>query len=151
MIDYLMTHLVYWHWLTAALVLIAAEAFMPGAFLLWIGLAAGVTGAVAFFIPLSIELQLIMFGALCPLTAILGRRVYKTQSRPTDQPTLNKRGEQVVGRILTLTTPIENGFGRAVLDDTIWKIEGPDLPVGTHVRVVAAESNTLIVEEIREA
>lgn len=151
MIEYLATHLVYWHWLTAAIILIAAEAFMPGAFLLWIGLAAGFIGVLTAFMPITIEWQLTIFAILCPIMAILGRRVYKkTQMQPTDQPLLNKRTQQVVGRILTLSTPIENGFGRAVLDDSIWKIEGPDLPAGAHVRVVAAESNTLVVEFIEE-
>ena len=68
----------------------------------------------------------------------------------TDQPLLNRRGEQLVGRIATLTEPINDGRGRIKLGDTLWRVSGPDLPAGTQVRVKAATDMDLelVVEPV---
>ena len=42
--------------------------------------------------------------------------------------------------------PIRDGFGRLTLDDTIWRIAGPDLAAGEKVRVVGADGAVLKVE-----
>ena len=48
----------------------------------------------------------------------------------SDQPLLNRRGEQLIGRIATLTEPIKDGRGRVRIGDTMWRVSGPDLPAG---------------------
>lgn len=64
----------------------------------------------------------------------------------SDQPQLNQRGMQLIGRRVTLREPIEGGTGRVQLGGTAWPIEGPDLPQGAVVKVVGARLNALIVE-----
>ena len=49
-LQYLET-LAYWDWFIAGLVLVILEIFAPGAVFLWLGIAAGVVGAVVFFAP----------------------------------------------------------------------------------------------------
>jgi len=64
MSDYFTT-LLFWHWWVLALVLVIVEMVAPGFFLLWIGLAAGVTGLILFVIPgLAWEMQFVLFGLL---------------------------------------------------------------------------------------
>ena len=50
------------------------------------------------------------------------------------------------GRTFTLSAPILNGVGKLRVDDSQWRIAGPDLPEGSRVRVVRAEGATLRVE-----
>ena len=45
---------------------------------------------------------------------------------------------QLVGRIATLTEPINDGRGRVRIGDTMWRVAGPDLPAGAQVRVRSA-------------
>lgn len=67
--------------------------------------------------------------------------------RRTDQPTLNQRGAQYVGRLVEVVKPIRFGEGRVRVGDTIWLARGPDCDAGTWVRVVAVDATCLTVAE----
>ena len=56
---------------------------------------------------------------------------------------LNKRGAQYIGREYTLDTPVENGYGKLKIGDSLWTIHGDDLPAGTDIIITAAEDNRL--------
>lgn len=137
----------YWHWLILGILLIAAEMVVPGTWLLWPGLAGLLTGMVAYMAPsLGWEAEAILFTVLAVAFAVAGRRLYARLLKPTDEPALNRRGQQHVGTVHTLDAPILDGAGRMKLGDSTWKIIGPDLPAGTKVRVVAVEGIVLRVE-----
>lgn len=141
---------VFWHWLIAGVVLIAAEAMVPGTYLLWPGVAAFVTGMVAYMAPgLGWETHAVIFAVLTVLAAVVGRRLYaKLKQTDSAAPLLGKRAAQLVGSVHTLDTPILDGYGRMKLGDTTWKVAGPDLPTGTKVRVVGADGIVLRVEKL---
>jgi membrane protein implicated in regulation of membrane protease activity len=61
------------------------------------------------------------------------------------QAFLNRRAEALVGRVFTLEKPIIDGSGTVRIDDTIWRVAGPDTPAGTRVRVVEAKGANLTV------
>ncbi|HHV70888.1 MAG TPA: NfeD family protein, partial [Ochrobactrum intermedium] len=67
-------------------------------------------------------------------------------STDADEAFLNRRGEQLVGQRATLTEPIINGRGRIRINDTMWRVKGPDLPAGTEVRVIAFDPLSLEIE-----
>ena len=143
----MLQHLTYWHWFILAAILIILEVFAPGAFMLWIGIAAGVVGAVLYFAPaLTWEYQFILF-SIASVGSILAWRSYR-DSHPvtTDEPTLNRRGAQYIGRVFTLDAPIINGIGKIRVDDSTWKIEGADCPAGTKIRVSGIENTVLKVD-----
>lgn len=134
-------------WASLALGLIALETLVPGAALVWLGLAAGAMLLLVVFVPdLPLFWQAVLFIGLS--FAIVG--VYWTRLRrtgiPTTQPLLNRRGAQLVGQVHALESAIENGRGRLKIGDAFWSVTGPDLPVGTRVRIVAANSMVLEVE-----
>ena len=60
-------------------------------------------------------------------------------------PFLNRRSEALVGRVCTLEKPIVDGEGVVRVDDTVWRVTGPDMPAGTHVRIVGADGASLSV------
>jgi membrane protein implicated in regulation of membrane protease activity len=64
----------------------------------------------------------------------------------TDQPDLNRRLAQHVGRVVVLEEAIVHGRGKARIGDTLWAVEGPEAPAGAHVRVTAAHGAVLVVE-----
>jgi membrane protein implicated in regulation of membrane protease activity len=66
----------------------------------------------------------------------------------TDQPDLNQRPAQLLGRIATVEEAIAYGRGRVRIGDTLWLAEGPDMPAGSEVRVTAANGAVLRVERV---
>ena len=66
----------------------------------------------------------------------------------TDQPDLNKRPVQLLGRIATVEEAIAHGRGRVRIGDTLWMAEGPDLPAGAEVRITSARGAVLKVERV---
>jgi membrane protein implicated in regulation of membrane protease activity len=138
----------FWHWWIAGVVLMIVEVFVPGAFFLWLGLAAGVVGLVLLvFSGTSWEVQFLIWAVLS-VAAVVGSRLYlRRHPIETDRPTLNRRGEQYIGRHFTLEEPIVNGLGKIRVDDSTWKIEGPEeLPAGRKIRVIDVEGTVLKVE-----
>ncbi len=137
----------FWHWWVAAIVLIVIEVFLPGTVALWMAVSAAVVGLLLLAVPdVTWETQFMVFAVLSVAT-VIGWRAYQLRY-PTvsDQPTLNRRGEQYVGRVFTLDEAIVNGTGKIHVDDTMWKVEGEDLPEGTQVRVTGVEGTVLTVE-----
>lgn len=139
----------YWLWLIIAAVLLGLEIFAPGAFMLWLALAAAASAIVAFILPdLSWQLQLILFSVFSVLSLFAWKRFGGTKEKPTDQPHLNRRNERYIGRTFTLVDSIENGVGKVIVDDSQWKVMGEDAPVGTKVKVVGVDATVLLVEAL---
>lgn len=140
----------FWHWLILGFALIALEVVVPGTFLVWPGMAAIVTGMVAYMAPgLPWQGLAVLFAVLTVLSAIVGRRLYGRLHQPVgDEPALNRRAEAFVGTTHTLATPILDGQGRLKLGDGTWKVVGPDLPTGARVRIVGVDGIALKVEKI---
>ena len=64
----------------------------------------------------------------------------------SESPMLNRRAEALVGRVFTLEKPIVDGTGTVRIDDTIWRVHGPDRPAGSRVKVTQADGANLAVE-----
>lgn len=140
----------YWHWWVLAGVLLLAEVLLPAFFFLWLAIAAAVVGLLLLLVPtLGWEYQVLAFSGLS-VASIVAFRVYGHRvGTPTDQPALNRRGEQYVGRSFTLERPIVNGLGEQRVDDTTWRIAGPELPAGTRIKVVGVDGVILKVRPDR--
>jgi len=148
----ILDEIAFWHWWIFAVVLVAAEAVLPGAFFLWMGISAALVGIAVLVAPdLGWEIQWIAF-ALISVGSVVGWRAYlRKHPTETDEPTLNKRSEGYVGRRLTLSQDFQNGAGRTKVDDTIWNVEdadGTDLTEGTKVQVTAVRDTVLVVRAI---
>ena len=137
----------FWHWWILALGLIIVETVVPGTFFLWMGISAIVLGLLAYLVPaMGWETQLMLF-AILSLVSIVGWRIWQRKHPDeSDQPNLNRRGEQYVGRVFTLETPIENGYGKVRVGDSLWRVRGAEAPVGSKVKVTSVDGVILVVE-----
>ena len=133
-------------WACLSLLLIAAEVVAPGVFMLWLGMAAAVVFAVVLLVPgIPPPLQALGFIVLSFAFIAVYRRYFRKADQQSDQPLLNRRAEQFVGKVYVLESAISNGTGRIKLGDALWTVTGPELPAGARVRVTAAESMVLSV------
>ena len=134
-----------WTWLILGLLLIGAETIAPGVFLLWLGIAAILTGLLDYAVGLSWQAALVAFALLSIASVLAGRALTRRGMRGGDN-TLNRRGDALVGRRFRLDRPIVAGEGRIRVDDSVWRVIGPDLPAGAEVRALRIEGATLVVE-----
>lgn len=137
-------------WAVAGVALVVLEILAPGFFLVWFAAAALATaGAV---LALGGLLQPIAQAALfTALSALLVGGALAWRRRPGSVPAdpaaaINDRAAQKLGTVARLDEPLSGGRGRLFIGDTLWQVEGPDLPAGTRVRVTGHEGATLKVE-----
>jgi inner membrane protein len=141
-----------WNWLLVAAVLFILEVIVPGFFFIWLALAATVVGLTLFLVPLTLPWQIVEFSAGAIVSMVIGKSFWGSQRNDmTDKPLLNQRGQQLIGQTFELAEEIRLGRGRVRVADGLWNARGPDMPVGTKVRVVGADGTDLIVEAVNGA
>jgi membrane protein implicated in regulation of membrane protease activity len=144
--DTLFAQVDYWHWLILGGALLLIEVLAPSFFFLWMAVAASVVALVMWFMPeLGWQYQLMIFSVLSVGSIALFRRYQRASPAHTDQPALNRRGEQYIGRSFTLQEPIINRAGVLRVDDSSWRISGDDQPACTRVTVTGADGVILQV------
>jgi membrane protein implicated in regulation of membrane protease activity len=135
-----------WNWLIFGVILMAMELIAPGVFLFWLGLAALLVGLVSFAFNPSWQVQILMFAVFAAAAVPLWRRLARSSTATNvNSPFLNKRADALVGRVFTLEKPIVDGAGTVRIDDTVWRVAGPDAPAGSRVRIVQADGASLTV------
>lgn len=143
----------YWWWVLA-LVLIAGEVLAPGFFLLWIGIAAAVLGAVTWAMPgLDVLAQTVLFVILAFVSCVLYWMLIRPRMVRNGDPaagTLSRRDDQMVGQRYVLIEAIVNGRGKARVGDGQWLVAGPDLPAGVEVEVVGVDGSLLKVRAVAQ-
>ncbi|NOT73144.1 MAG: NfeD family protein [Hyphomicrobium sp.] len=132
-------------WFAAAVVLFVLETIVPGVHFLWFGVAAAMTGAVALAAPMAWQVQFIVFSVLSVITVFLMRRSGYGTNAKTDEPQLNVRGAQYIGRQVVVEEAIRNGRGKVRVGDTIWAAEGEDAHKGDKVEVTGVNGTVLVV------
>lgn len=147
----LLSQLDYHHWLILGFLLMTLEVFVGTAFFLWLSFASLSVGLLVLLGPLlgvhlSWKWQLVIFTVLATIS-VFGWKRYSA-SRPAPENHLNQRGNDYVGRIYLLEDAIVGGHGKLNIDDTIWKVNGPDIEANTKVKVIALTNGVLEVEAI---
>lgn len=132
-----------WAWILAGLILMGGELALPGIFLVWLGLAAFLTGLVEFAFVLPWQGQFPLFAALAVIS--VGLAAWRQKAHV---PVLNLGAHRLIGREILLDAPIVSGSGSARIDDTLWRVTGPDAQVGTRMRVTSVEGTVLVVSPI---
>ncbi len=132
-------------WAVLALVMIGLETAAPGILLLWFGFAAAGVFLLVLGFDLSTPAQMLLFVLLSFVSVGVYWKFFRKAGEQTDQPLLNRRQEQLLGRVFNLESAIVNGEGRIKIGDAFWQVSGPDLPQGTPVRVIDVQAGVLRV------
>jgi membrane protein implicated in regulation of membrane protease activity len=136
-------------WAALALLLFAAEALAPGAFMLWLGLAAAVVFLGVLLVPgIPMLAQVAAFVVLGFVSVQVYRTWFRGRERPSDQPALNRRSAALSGQVVVLERAIVDGRGRVQIADAFWEVTGPELPAGSRVRIVGGDAMTLQVAPV---
>lgn len=142
-------------WIAAALILLICEVFVPGFVLACLGVGA-LGGALAALLEASFAMQLtataiaslIAFIFLRPLALRFG---FSGPETATGVEALIDKKARVSSAF-----DLQTGLGRCKIDGDDWRSELDNKasdypPVGTMVRIVRVESNTLIVQPIPDS
>lgn len=135
-----------WLWAIGGVVLLIAEILVPGVFLVWIGIAAIVTGAFALLFGIGLAGQLGLFALYSVLAVMIGRRFYAVSSEDGGDARLNDRAAQLIGRRVLVVQDVDEDSGRVRLGDSEWSARGGPAKSGERVRITGVEGNCLIVE-----
>jgi len=141
--------LVYWHWIVLGFILLILEMLAPGAILMWFGAGALLVGGIVFIFPeMAWEWQVFIFALVSFASIFAWKKLRKDALNDnTEAGTLNQRGKALIGRRVPLVESIVNGVGRVQIDDTFWRVEGPDLQESTLVVVTDSDGATLQVDK----
>ena len=134
-----------WNWMILAAILFVLELTAPGIFFMWFGLAAVATGLITFRYDIGWQWQLIVFCALSLAAVLLANKYLRGHPLESERPLLNERATQLIGQTFDLIDPIVNGRGSVKIGDSIWRVEGPELPQGARIKVIGADGTLLKV------
>lgn len=138
----------HWGWLMLGVMLATAEVLLPGVFLIWLALAAIVTGLITLVAPIPLPMQLVIFALLSLVSVYSGRRWLKNNPISSDDPLLNDRGGRMIGDVVVVVEAIDAGSGRVKVGDGVWSARGPKTDAGAKVRICGADGNVLLVEPL---
>jgi membrane protein implicated in regulation of membrane protease activity len=130
-------------WVVVGLVLLMAEIHAPGAFMMWVGLAACGTGLVVLVSGGGFELQVVTFGVLAAISLAVGLRFRRPRT-----PRMNTQQSGLAGR--TATALVFRGReGRVRVGDSDWAARVPndvaEPSAGARLRVEGVDGTVLIV------
>lgn len=139
----------HYMWLALGLFLVAAEILVPGLFLFWLGLAALLTGLLAWAVPIGLPIQIAIFAGLSIISVFLGRNYLRNNPIEEADPMMNKRGDRITGETALVVEALSGGTGRVKHGDSEWLAKGPDIAEGTSVRIMGSEGTVLVVEPVK--
>lgn len=138
-----------WSWIVGGMVLLAIELVVPGGIVVWLGVAAIAVGAISLVQPMSWPIQWVLYGVLSVASLVVWLNFSRrNRGEESDRPFLNRRASRFIGSEVVLKDAIVAGYGRVELGDTVWRVAGPDLPVGARVRIIGHDAATLRVEAV---
>jgi membrane protein implicated in regulation of membrane protease activity len=138
-----------WLWTIGGVLLLIAEIIAPGVFLVWIGIAAIVTGLFALLFGIGVAGQLGLFALYAVLAVMAGRRFYAVKGIEHSGPGLNNPSARHIGRRVVVVQQVDEDSGRVRVGDSEWSARGGPAEPGQKVRITAVEGNCLIVEPER--
>lgn len=139
----------HWAWLTLGVVLAGLEMLLPGVNLIWLAIAAIITGVLTGLLGLSLPMQVIDFVFLALIAVYSARRFLRDSPIVSSDPLMNRRGARLVGETALVVQTIEHGSGRVHVGDSEWIARGPDVAAGERVRITGSDGATLLVEPVR--
>lgn len=140
-----------WIWVAIGLALGALELVVPGVYLIWLAIAAIVTGMLTFVLDLGVAVSVINFVFLSLITVYSAKRFLRDRPIESSDPLMNNRGGRLVGEVVMVVRAIDGGEGRVKVGDSEWIARGPDTAEGTRMRVISTKGPILTVAPLDES
>lgn len=134
-----------WIWFAIGLFLGTLELLVPGVYLIWLALAALITGFLTYVMDYSVITSVINFVVLSLIAVYSAKRFLRSRPIESADPLMNNRGGRLVGEVVTVVGAIKGGEGRVKVGDGEWIARGPDTKSGTQMRVAATNGAILSV------
>ena len=126
--SYFLQHLQWWHWMVLAVLLAAAETFLPGAVAIWFAASAAVIGLLLVVIPIPWQWQLIGFAVLGIVAMVLYRNYRKKHPQPTSSPTSISAASNTSAASWCWSSPSSRVRARRSSAMACGKFPGPSCP-----------------------
>lgn len=136
----------HWVWIAIGLVLAALEMLVPGVYLIWLAIAAIITGLLTLGMDLGLPAQVVVFVSLSLIAAFSAKRFLRDSPIESSDPLMNRRGSRLIGENAIVTHAIDGGSGRVKYGDSEWIARGPDAEEGARVRITGSDGAILLVE-----
>ncbi|QKX15642.1 NfeD family protein [Microbulbifer sp. YPW1] len=153
MLEWLNTHIAYWHWLVLGLLLVTAEIFVSGFILFWFGVSALFMGALLLAVGMPITAQLLLWAALSIALVFLWLKFIKPNWK--DRTTSGMAMEALAGQVGSV---IESNIGKPrgrmrfpapILGEDEWQyMSTSEIAIGERVKVINISGNTLVVSPL---
>ena len=146
--------LTFWHWLSIAGLLLIIELLVGAEFLLWLAFPAVASAGVAYIAPsMDWRIQILLYILFAIASLLIWKKYYRSKKLAvTDQPHLNQRQQQFVGRTFTLIETLNNDEGKIVVDDSQWRVRiiGGESTAkkNSKVKVMDVDGMILLVETV---
>lgn len=136
-------------WFIVGLAFFLLEFAVPGFILFFFGIAAWLVAVITLLMPISLDIQLIIFLVSAIVSVILFRKILKDKlGMYREGPTVLE--DEYIGKIAlaeTAITPIENG--KVEFKGTSWDAKSDDyILAGQKVQIIETRSIILIVKQI---
>lgn len=135
-------------WGMLAILLATAELAVPGVFIIWLALAAGLTAGLVSLLPVDGPFQLLAFAIFSILSVSGARLWYLARPVEPETPLLNEPSARLIGRRVVVSEAIQGGEGRVRVDDGSWPATGPDTPAGVPMVVADVHGSMLVVAPV---
>ncbi|CAO4836517.1 MAG: Inner membrane protein YbbJ [Holosporales bacterium] len=137
------------YWFLFSLLMVILETLLPVAIPLWAGVTGFIVGGFVYFLGLGGLSQAIVFCLLVAPITLLGRKLFPIHIENIHDQFMNQRVARLMGQEIILEKEL-NGVQtvQQKVGETIWPLKGEAMPVGTRVKIVDVDNNTLIVEKV---
>ena len=150
MIEFLSSHILWWHWLILGSILVVGEIFIPSFISIWLGLSALIVGFMDLLLGTSFTVELAVWIVLSVVFIFLWFKVFKpkTPSRAGQ----SDNSFDVQGTVVEMIRKGEKGkvkFDSPVLGDTQWyAIADEDLNEETRVEIIEIRGQLMYVKRL---
>ena len=134
-------------WLVVGVLLLILEVVTGTTYILWPAVAALIVGLITFILPLSWEMQFLLFFILSAILLVVGHKFVRPKMKGGEPSDLNDRARSMVGMRVKAIADFETGMGRVQVGDTQWRasIDEGTAKKGQELRVVSVKGTTLKV------
>ena len=140
-------------WGLLGIVLVGVELVTGSTYILWPAVAAFLVALGVAILPLSWEIQFLVFAIISTALLVVGHFYIRPLLKSGEPSEINDPSRSMLGKHVTAFIDFDNGHGRVTVGDTQWKAasSGKDPKEGDRLVITSVKGTTLFVEPVVEA